>query len=85
MRDRALYTASIPALRAAWRLAPRRFRYFPDYVEAQRRVRGQEPRDRVGRFLEKVALGAIRPPEPYKGKGIRYTGEKITLKETKKK
>jgi large subunit ribosomal protein L6 len=27
----------------------------------------------------------IRPPEPYKGKGVRYTGEVIVLKETKKK
>jgi large subunit ribosomal protein L6 len=26
-----------------------------------------------------------RPPEPYKGKGIRYSDEKIKLKETKKK
>src|SRR5678815_5399233 len=26
-----------------------------------------------------------RPPEPYKGKGVRYTGEAIVLKETKKK
>ncbi|RYX88800.1 MAG: 50S ribosomal protein L6, partial [Comamonadaceae bacterium] len=26
-----------------------------------------------------------RPPEPYKGKGIRYSDEKITIKETKKK
>ena len=26
-----------------------------------------------------------RPPEPYKGKGVRYTGEQIVLKETKKK
>ena len=26
-----------------------------------------------------------RPPEPYKGKGVRYANEKITLKETKKK
>ncbi|HJL79895.1 MAG TPA: 50S ribosomal protein L6 [SAR86 cluster bacterium] len=29
-------------------------------------------------------LRAIRPPEPYKGKGVRYKGEHITLKETKK-
>jgi large subunit ribosomal protein L6 len=28
---------------------------------------------------------AIRPPEPYKGKGIRYAEEKVSLKETKKK
>jgi large subunit ribosomal protein L6 len=27
----------------------------------------------------------IRPPEPYKGKGVRYANEKITLKEGKKK
>jgi large subunit ribosomal protein L6 len=26
-----------------------------------------------------------RPPEPYKGKGVRYADEKIVLKETKKK
>lgn len=27
----------------------------------------------------------FRPPEPYKGKGVRYGGEKIELKEAKKK
>jgi large subunit ribosomal protein L6 len=26
-----------------------------------------------------------RPPEPYKGKGVRYADERIVLKETKKK
>jgi large subunit ribosomal protein L6 len=30
-------------------------------------------------------IRSCRPPEPYKGKGIRYFGEKIVLKETKKK
>lgn len=30
-------------------------------------------------------IRAIRPPEPYKGKGIRYADEKVTIKETKKK
>ena len=29
-------------------------------------------------------LRAIRPPEPYNGKGVRYKDEQITLKETKK-
>jgi large subunit ribosomal protein L6 len=28
---------------------------------------------------------AVRPPEPYKGKGIRYADEKVVIKETKKK
>jgi large subunit ribosomal protein L6 len=27
----------------------------------------------------------IRPPEPYKGKGVRYSGEQIVMKEGKKK
>ena len=26
-----------------------------------------------------------RPPEPYKGKGIRYSDERVVIKETKKK
>lgn len=30
-------------------------------------------------------IRAYRPPEPYKGKGIRYAGEHIVRKETKKK
>lgn len=40
-------------------------------------------RQRVGQIAAEVR--AVRPPEPYKGKGIRYADEKITLKETKKK
>ena len=30
-------------------------------------------------------IRGYRPPEPYKGKGVRYSGEKISLKEGKKK
>jgi large subunit ribosomal protein L6 len=37
----------------------------------------------VGQIAAEVRR--YRPPEPYKGKGVRYTGEQITLKETKKK
>lgn len=37
----------------------------------------------VGQIAAEVR--AIRPPEPYKGKGIRYVEEKVSLKETKKK
>ena len=36
----------------------------------------------VGQAAAKIR--AFRPPEPYKGKGVRYAGEKITLKEAKK-
>ena len=37
----------------------------------------------VGQIAAEIR--AIRPPEPYKGKGIRYVGEKVVIKETKKK
>ena len=30
-------------------------------------------------------IRAFRPPEPYKGKGVKYAGEKIARKEAKKK
>jgi large subunit ribosomal protein L6 len=37
----------------------------------------------VGQVAAEVR--AVRPPEPYKGKGVRYRDEAIVLKETKKK
>jgi large subunit ribosomal protein L6 len=37
----------------------------------------------VGQVAAEVR--GYRPPEPYKGKGVRYAGEVIVLKETKKK
>ena len=44
-------------------------------------IKGSD-RQRVGQIAAEVR--AVRPPEPYKGKGIRYSDEKITIKETKK-
>jgi large subunit ribosomal protein L6 len=40
-------------------------------------------RQQVGQVAAEVR--AFRPPEPYKGKGIRYADERVVLKETKKK
>jgi len=40
-------------------------------------------RQRVGQIAAEIR--SVRPPEPYKGKGIRYADEKITIKEIKKK
>jgi large subunit ribosomal protein L6 len=40
-------------------------------------------RQAVGQVAAEVR--AFRPPEPYKGKGIRYADERVVLKETKKK
>jgi large subunit ribosomal protein L6 len=46
----------------------------------------------VIRGTDKQAVGQVaaeirhyRPPEPYKGKGVRYAGERVVLKEAKKK
>ena len=40
-------------------------------------------RQKVGQVAAEIR--SVRPPEPYKGKGVRYAGEKIELKEGKKK
>ena len=40
-------------------------------------------RQQVGQVAADIR--AYRSPEPYKGKGVRYLGEQIVLKETKKK
>ena len=45
-------------------------------------IKGSD-RQAVGQIAAEVR--AIRPPEPYKGKGIRYADERVVLKETKKK
>lgn len=40
-------------------------------------------KQRVGEVAAKIR--AYRPPEPYKGKGVRYADEVVVLKEAKKK
>jgi large subunit ribosomal protein L6 len=40
-------------------------------------------RQKVGQVAAEIR--DVRPPEPYKGKGVRYANEKISLKEGKKK
>jgi large subunit ribosomal protein L6 len=40
-------------------------------------------KQQVGQVAAEVR--GYRPPEPYKGKGVRYAGEVVILKETKKK
>ena len=44
-------------------------------------VKGSD-KQRVGEVAAKIR--GFRPPEPYKGKGVRYSGEKIIMKEAKK-
>ncbi len=45
-------------------------------------IKGND-RQKVGQVAADIR--SYRPPEPYKGKGVRYSGEKIELKEAKKK
>jgi large subunit ribosomal protein L6 len=45
-------------------------------------IKGND-RQQVGQVAAEIR--GFRPPEPYKGKGVRYAGEKIVLKEGKKK
>ncbi len=40
-------------------------------------------RQQVGQVAAEIR--AYRPPEPYKGKGVRYADEVVVIKETKKK
>ncbi|MBU6469417.1 MAG: 50S ribosomal protein L6 [Gammaproteobacteria bacterium] len=40
-------------------------------------------RQKVGQVAAEIR--GFRPPEPYKGKGVRYTNERVVLKEAKKK
>jgi len=40
-------------------------------------------RQKVGQIAAEIR--AYKPPEPYKGKGVRYADETVTIKETKKK
>ena len=44
-------------------------------------VRGAD-KQRVGQVAAEIR--GYRPPEPYKGKGVRYSGERVVMKEAKK-
>lgn len=45
-------------------------------------IKGSD-KQQIGQVAAEIR--AYRAPEPYKGKGVRYSGERIELKETKKK
>jgi large subunit ribosomal protein L6 len=45
-------------------------------------IKGSD-KQKVGQVAAEVR--GYKPPEPYKGKGVRYVGETVVIKETKKK
>src|SRR5207344_2203221 len=51
-------------------------------VQTEIVIRGID-KQQVGQVAAEIR--AYRPPEPYKGKGVRYVGERVVIKETKKK
>ena len=51
-------------------------------VQTEIVVRGVD-KQQVGQVAAEIR--AYRPPEPYKGKGVRYSDERVILKEAKKK
>ena len=60
---------------------------IPDGIEVQTPSRTEIvisgiDKQKVGQVAAEIR--AIKPPEPYKGKGVRYQGEQISLKEIKK-
>ncbi|MDR2244935.1 MAG: 50S ribosomal protein L6, partial [Burkholderiales bacterium] len=61
---------------------------LPEGVKAEM----PQPTEIILKGIDKQKVGlcaanirAYRPPEPYKGKGVRYAEERVILKETKKK
>lgn len=54
--DRALWRASLPGLRLAYRRLPAKARFVPAYLDADRRVRGLEGRDRLGHAFHRLGL-----------------------------
>jgi len=51
-------------------------------VQTEILIKGSD-RQKVGQVAAEIR--AFRPPEPYKGKGVRYSTEVVALKEVKKK
>jgi uncharacterized protein (DUF2236 family) len=58
--ERALLRATLPALRAALPLMPPSMRYFPSYLDAQRRLRGEPGSDAQSQKSHKLARQALR-------------------------
>jgi large subunit ribosomal protein L6 len=55
---------------------------FATPKQTEIRISGVD-KQQVGEMAAQIRR--IRPPEPYKGKGVRYAGEKVRRKEGKKK
>lgn len=59
--ERALLAATLPAIRLSLRALPPSARYFPAYLDAQRRLRGVRGEARLSHTLARRALRLLRP------------------------
>lgn len=60
-RDAMVFHSSLRTLRHTYPLLPRRLRDVPAYVEANKRLAGDETPDQFGRTIEKLALRVVAP------------------------
>jgi uncharacterized protein (DUF2236 family) len=58
--QKAVFDGSVAVMRRAYPALPPRLRHVPAYVEARRRVRGQEGPDRFGRAMERALQRGMR-------------------------
>jgi uncharacterized protein (DUF2236 family) len=63
-RERAIFGASIVALRVAIRMLPAHLRYGPAYMAAKHRLSGKQGRDEISAFVERLALRGIAVVSP---------------------
>lgn len=59
--ERAVYAASAAALGVVYPALPPRLRHVPAYVKAQRRLRGIQSPDRIGEWIERIAMSPLAP------------------------
>lgn len=59
--ERALLATTLPAIRLSLRALPPTMRYFPAYLDAERRLHGSPERDRRSHTLARRALRLLRP------------------------
>lgn len=62
--EKAVFDASLRAIRTVYPKVPERLRYLPAYNEAQRRIEGKEGKDLFGKIVEKSVLLGLKRREP---------------------
>jgi uncharacterized protein (DUF2236 family) len=59
--EEASFQSTLATVERVWPWIPGRMRWVPDYVEARRRIDGRPRPDRLGRAVQQVILGSLKP------------------------